>query len=165
MLPAPLPVVPLVKVIHDAALTAVQLQPLAAVTPSVPLTPMAAAATLAGETAKEQPLAACVMTKDALPAVSVAVRWVVVVFGATLKFIVALPLTVPVGTVTHPAELVALQMHPVAAVTATLPVPPAAGNDTLVADVVFEHGSETVKEFEGKLLAVPLGPTTATRAS
>ena len=69
-------------VIHAAALAAVQLQPLAAVTFSVPVPPLAAAETVVGETAKEQATPAWVTVTTVPAMVAVPVRAVVAVLGA-----------------------------------------------------------------------------------
>ena len=62
--------------------------------------------------------------------VSVPVRAVVDVFAATVKLALEEPEPVaPLVTVIHAALLVVLQAQPEPAVTAVLPVPPAALND------------------------------------
>jgi len=69
--------------------------------------------------------------------VRVAVRAVVVVLAATLKATLPAPLPLaPAVTVSHAALLVAVQAQPPGAVTATDPVPAAAVNDWVVAEML-----------------------------
>ena len=79
---------------------------------------------------------ACV-TVNVLPAtVNVAVRVAVVVFAAALNATGPVPLPLaPEVTVSHAALLVAVQPHPVGAVTVTEPAPPAAVSAWLVAEI------------------------------
>jgi hypothetical protein len=78
------PVAPALIVIHDTLLTAVQAQPVAAVTVTVALPPTAVAFADVAEIAGAQAAPAWV-TVNVLPAiVSVPVRMVVVGFAATL---------------------------------------------------------------------------------
>ena len=65
--------------------------------------------------------------------VTVPERVVATVFAATLKLTLPLPDPLaPAVTVIHAALLEAVQPQPASAVTATVPVPPAAGTDSLV---------------------------------
>ena len=80
--PLPLPEAPLVTVIHDAALPAVQAQPAAAVTDTVPVRFPDVTDRLAGEIVNVQP-AACEIENVCPAIVSVPVRTVGVVFAAT----------------------------------------------------------------------------------
>src|SRR5690349_12499774 len=123
--PLPDPVAPLVTVIQGSLLTAVQLQPVAAVTPLEPVPPAAVKDCVLGEIAGEQVAAACVTVKVAPAIVSVPVRLDATVFAATLKPTVPLPDPVaPLVTVIQEALLAAVHAQPVATVTPLLPVPP-----------------------------------------
>ena len=70
------PEAPAVMEIHDALLTAVQVQPLPAVTDTAPVNAAAATLAEAGEIVGEHELAACVIVKVLPPIVSVPVRLV-----------------------------------------------------------------------------------------
>jgi hypothetical protein len=67
--------------------------------------------------------------------VSVPVRDVVAVRLGMLKVTVPLPVPLPPVTLIQPALLVAVQAHPLPAVTATLPVPPDEVNENVVGDI------------------------------
>jgi hypothetical protein len=84
-----------------------------------------------------QAAAACV-TVNVVPAtVNVPVRFVVTMFGATLKATPPLPVPVaPLVIVIQLALLTADQSQADPAVTALLPVPPLAGNDALVGEAL-----------------------------
>jgi hypothetical protein len=87
--------------------------------------------------------ALCEMVKPVPATVNVAVR-AAPVLGATVKVTVPLP-DPPAETVTKVAELVAVQVQPVPAVTGIDPVPPAALNDELVmAPAVTVHDGVVV---------------------
>lgn len=133
--PLPDPLAPLVTVIHEALLVAVQLQPVATVTLLLPLPPLAVTDCVVGEIDGEHEAAACVTVKVAPAIVIVPVRVDATVFAATLKPTVPLPEPVaPLVTVIHDALLPALHEQPVATVTLPLPVPPAAVKDWLVGE-------------------------------
>jgi len=138
--PFPDPVVPLVSVIHGALLAAVQAQPAGAVTVLLPLPPAAAMDCVVGEIDGEQDAAACVTVNVAPAIVNVPVRLEATVFAAMLN--VAEPLPDPVAppvSVIHGALLTAVQLHPVAALTLLLPLPPAAVTDCVVGVIDGEH--------------------------
>ena len=79
---------------------------------------------------------ACVTVKVCPASVKVAVRMDDVVFAAALNATGPAPLPLaPDVTVSHAALLVAVQAHPVGAVTVTEPEPPAADNAWLVAEI------------------------------
>ena len=63
------------------------------------------------------------------------------VFAATLKLAVLLPVPLPVTTVTHAALLAAVHAQPALVVTATLPVPPGAANACELGVMLKEHGA------------------------
>ena len=115
-------------VIHDVLVDADQTQPAWVVTDSVPGPPAADAERLRGLTKKLQG-ADCVTVK-ALPAIrTVAVRFVVAVFAATLKLTAPLPVPLaPFTIVIQGAPPLTAHTHPPVVVTATLPGPPAAVN-------------------------------------
>jgi hypothetical protein len=69
----------------------------------------------------------------------VADRALVVVFAATLKLAVLLPVPLPVTIVTHAALLAAVHAQPALVVTATLPVPPVAANACEVGEILNAH--------------------------
>jgi hypothetical protein len=124
--PLPLPLAPALIVIHEAPLAAVQPHPAAAVTVTVvlPAAP-SASAKLVGEIVYVQPTPVCVKVKVWPAIVTVPIRLVVAVFAVTPRATVPFPLPpAPAVIMTHEAPLVAVQPHPVAAVTATA-VPPA----------------------------------------
>jgi hypothetical protein len=164
--PLPVPVAPVETVTHPALLAAVHAHPAVVVTLMVPEPPAAANAWLAGEIVNAQPTPACV-TVNVLPAmVSVPVRGVVAVEAATAKVTDAVPLPVaPVVTDSHAALLVAPQAQPAAAVTATLPVPPAAAKDCDTGEMTGTHGDVNPNVFDGRLALAPAGPTADTRVS
>ena len=73
---------------------------------------------------------------------SVAERAPPVVFAATVKATVPLPVALePLVIVTHPALLAALHAHPAALVTPTLPVPPPTANASDAADRLNEQAA------------------------
>src|SRR2546423_14258552 len=89
--PFPLPGLPVVIVIHVAAVVAVQPHPVAAVTAIVPVSPLAATDWLVGAIVGAQAAPACV-TENELPAmVSEPLRDVVVGVAATLNETVPAP--------------------------------------------------------------------------
>ena len=121
----PLPVAPTVMVSHASLLAAVQAQPVDVVTAIVPDPPADATFADAGEIASAHVMPACVRVNVLPPAVSVPVRGVVAVFGATLYVTEPLPLPVaPALIVIHASLLVAVHAQPVDVATATVPVPP-----------------------------------------
>jgi len=74
--------------------------------------------------------------------VSAALRELVDVFAATLNDTVPGPVPLaPAVAVSHPALLVVVQAHPAGAVTVSEPVPAAAVNDWLAAEMVKVHGA------------------------
>ena len=92
-----------------------------------------------------QAAAACVTVKVLPAIVSVADLPGVAVLAAAVNPTLPLPLPVaPVEIVTHDAPLVAVQAHPAAAVTVTVPVPPAAGSDWLAGEIAYEHAAACV---------------------
>ena len=122
--PLPDPVAPLVRVIQDALLDAVQAQPVAAVTVLLPVPAAAAKDCVVGEIDGEHDAAACVTVNVAPAIVSVPVRLDATVFAATLNPAVPLPDPVaPLVIVIQEALLVAVHAQPVAAVIVLLPVP------------------------------------------
>ena len=119
-----------------AELAAFHGQPLAIVTPKVPLTPPVGAVTPVGDTT---PGAHAVVPLSVIatafePTVNVAARDAVVPLAAAENVNVPFPLLAGVGIVTQAAELVACQLHPAPARTVTDPVPPADPSATLVVE-------------------------------
>ncbi len=93
-----------------------------------------------GLTVNVQAAAACVTVKVLPAIVSVADLPGVAVLAAAVNPTLPLPLPVaPLEIVTHDAPLVAVQAHPAAAVTVTVPGPPAAGSAWLAGEIVYEH--------------------------
>jgi hypothetical protein len=163
--PFPLPLAPALMVIHAALLEAVQVQPVDAVTVTVP--ELAPDATLAdiGEIVGAH-VVACVTVKVLPAIVSVPVRLVVPVLAATLKVTVPPPVpAAPAVTVIHTALLTAVHVQPAAALTVVLTVPPAAVNDWLVGEIAGAHGAVNEKVFERALAALPPAPTAETTVS
>ena len=87
-------------------------------------------------------------------------------FSATAKATV--PLSVPEAPlviVNHAALLTEVQLHPVAILTATLPLPAADENDWLVGVIEGLQVNEKANVFDTSLADEPPGPTADTRAS
>jgi len=163
--PEPLPLAPDVIEIHEAELEAVQLHDAAVVTATEPVVAPAATDVALGAIEKVQP-APCVTVNVCPAIVSVADRCAVVVFAATEYETVPLPLpAAPAVTVSHEALLVADQVHPVTAVTATVPVEVPPPTEMLVGEMEELHGEENAKVLDCELRPVPVGPTAAIRAS
>jgi hypothetical protein len=80
----PLPLAPLVIVIQDVVVVAVQAQPVVAVTATVPVAPAATTFVDAGAMVGAQGSPACVTVKVLPPIVTVPVREVLVVLAATV---------------------------------------------------------------------------------
>lgn len=129
------PLAPLVIVIQESLLTAVQTQPALEVTLTVPLPAPTPKLALGGASEYEQPLA-WLIVKVRPPAVIVPVR-AIPLFGAAENVIVPLPLPEPPPlTVIQEALLTAVQAQPFAELMAKLPVPPSAGEFAPVVDKV-----------------------------
>ena len=141
--PLAVPDAPWVTVIQPSLLTAVQLQPLAAVTVTAPLEAPPRRSADVGEIVALHGAPACVTVKVLPAIVSVPVRGVVAVFAATSKVTEPLPFPVaPVARVIHPALLVAVHAQPVAAVTETaVPVVAAAAMFAAPDEIVGAHGA------------------------
>ena len=140
--PLPVPVAPAVTVIHDALLTAVQLQPPATLTAVRPLPAAAVKDCEVGEIDGEHTAAACVTVKVAPAIVSVPVRLEAMGLEATRKPTVPLPdPDAPLVTVIHAALLAAVHAQPVATDTLLLPLPPAAVKDCVVGEIDGVHGA------------------------
>jgi hypothetical protein len=137
--PLPDPVAPLVSVIHALLLAAVHGHPGDVVTVLPPELAAAVNVWLVGDTAGEHELPAWV-TLNVVPAmVRVPVR-PEPVLGATSNVTDPFPVPVPPPvTVIHDALLNPVQPHPVATVTALLPLPPAAVKDCVVGEIEGEH--------------------------
>ena len=163
----PLPVAPAVRVIHVALLLAVQAQPVAAVTLTVPVPAADTTLADAGEIVGAHAAAACCVTVNVDPAmVSVPVRLVVPVLAALLNVTVPDPEPdAPVLTVIHATLLTAVQEQPVPAVIVLLPVPPAAAIDCDEGEMVGVHATLNAKVLDLVLSAVPIGPIASTTAS
>src|SRR3954464_2303915 len=127
--PLPLPLEPELTRIQAAALAALQLQPVAAVTLTVVASPAAGVLRGAGEMTLVHALVPGCVTVNPWPAIVTSpLRCAAVVFAATDSETVPgpVPLAPPVTEI-HPAPLVAVQVQPATAATAALLVPPAAG--------------------------------------
>jgi hypothetical protein len=134
-LPLPVPAEPLVTVIHAALLVAVQPQLPPAVTVTVPVPVPAPTETPVGAMLKVQ-APACVTVKVRPAMVTVPVREAVDALAATLYPTTPPPVPLaPLVIVIHAALLVAVQLHPLAAVTATLPDVAPAAADTVVGEM------------------------------
>jgi hypothetical protein len=126
--PLPLPDDALVIVSQFALLVAFHAQPLAAVTATVPVPPPAAIDWLPGAMEKLQP-AACV-TVNGFPAIVTVALRAAPVFALTEKLTVPSPVALaPLVIEIHGTSSVAVHAQLAPAVTATLPVPPAAAID------------------------------------
>ena len=136
--PLPLPLAPEVIVSHAALLVAVQAHPAALVTGTLPVPPPAGTLAVVVAIENAQPLP-CVSVKVWPPMVSVPERDPPVV-AAAVYWTVPLPLPLaPDVIVIHGALLVAVHAQPAAAVTATLPVPPAGATLALVGAIENEQ--------------------------
>jgi len=125
-------------VIHDAVVDDVHAHVGDVVTVIVPALPPAGIARTTGLTVNVHDALGSLITKVWPPIVSVAVLAVVVVFDAAVNPTLPEPEPLaPLVTVTQEALLVAVQLHPVAVVTITVPLPPAAGIDWLVGEIVI----------------------------
>ena len=103
----------------------------------VAVPPSASTLALVGVRVKEQVRLDCVTVNVCPAIVRTAVRAAVPVFAVTLKASVLVPLPLPPEvTVTQLALLDEVQAHPEGAVTVTVPVPAAAPNAWLVAEMV-----------------------------
>jgi hypothetical protein len=128
--PLPEPLAPAVIVIQVALLAAVHAQPVAAVTLVDEGPPLPPIDRVAGEIAGVHAAAASLTVNVLPPIVSVPLREVVDGFAAALNATDPLPLPdAPDVTVNQLSLLAAVHAQPVAAVTATVPVPPVAVTD------------------------------------
>ena len=131
VVPVPEPV----NVTQGAFVEVVQLQAGCVVIVIEPVDPPGGMITREGETEKVHVLLGSVMMKVLPATVSVAVRAAPVVFAAAVNPISPNPVRpVPFVTVTQDESLLALHAQPVAVVTETLPLPPAAASAWPVAD-------------------------------
>lgn len=88
------------------------------------------------------------------------------VFAATVNVTVPFPFPLaPFVIASQVLPSVAVQEHPLPAVTATLSVPPDAAAGWVGDETLYEHGVENEKVLERALLEVPPGPTAATADS
>jgi hypothetical protein len=127
--PFPEPLAPAVTVIHPTLLTAVHAQPATAVIVVDAVAPLGETDCDAGEIVGAQGAAPSLTVNVLPPIVSVPLR-AVDAFAAALNATDPLPLPdAPDVTVNQVSLLVAVQAQPVAAVTATVPVPPVAVTD------------------------------------
>ena len=125
--PLPEPLAPLVIVSHVALFVAVHVQPVAAVTATEPLPPAATMFCVAGDRATVHETPDCVTVTVCPATVTVALREDVDVLAAAVTVTVPLPDPLPpLAIVNHVALLVADHVQPVATVTPTEPLPPAA---------------------------------------
>jgi hypothetical protein len=124
--PFPLPEAPALIVSQASASVAVQLHPVPAVTPMLPLPPPAAKLYVVGFTPNSHaPLWVIVTGCPAI--VAVVLRDDAEPFACALRVTVPFPLPlVPAVIVNQGSASLAVQVHPVPAVTLTLPLPPPA---------------------------------------
>jgi hypothetical protein len=128
--PLPLPDAPDVTAIHESLLTAVHAHDVVAVTVTLAAPPADVADRPVGAMLKEHAAAACVTVNEWPPAVMAALRLTPAVLAATLYPTVPSPdPDAPLITLSHDWLLVAVQEHPVGAVIAKLPAPPADAGD------------------------------------
>lgn len=138
-LPLPEPEAPAVTRSHDALAAAVQAQPAEVATSTVLVSPAAATDTVVVERVYVHSGAACEIVK-VLPAIAIVPVRAAPVFAAALKRTDPLPLPLaPAVTVIHAAFDTAVHAQPGPAVTAIVPVPPAAGTDASVAPMENVH--------------------------
>ena len=138
----PDPVADPVSVTHEALVDIPQLHMNCDVTAIVPVPPPAGTVTLSGVTENVHDALGSVMTKLFPPIDRMAVLESVVVLGAAVnaKLPEPVPLVAP-EIVTHDAPPVAVQLHPGAVVTVTVPLPPAADSAWPVGERVYEQGA------------------------
>lgn len=106
----------------------------------VPVPPAAGAVMLAGLAEKVHDAPGWVTCKNRPAIVSVTVLAPAPGFGCAVNETVPEPVPVePLDIVTQDAALAAVQPHPELVVTVAVPVPPAAGNVTLVGAIVYEQ--------------------------
>ena len=132
--PFPLPDAPLVTVIQETLLAAVQAQPVPAVTESVALSPAAGDVRLTGEIEVEQEVVPCCVTVNVCPAaVIVPVRPTPLVFGATVKPTTLVPVPEAPRVIVIQSTLLAdVQAQPPPVTTDSVAFSPAAGDVRLV---------------------------------
>jgi hypothetical protein len=120
-LPLPEPAAPAVIESQESLLVAVHVQPFGAVTATSLLPPAAAKAVAPGEIVSVQGTPSCVALKVLPAIVIVPLRGVLPGFAAAFNVTLPLPDPLePAMTVIHEAWLVAPQVHPASAVTATV---------------------------------------------
>ena len=136
--PEPEPLAPVAIVSHEAPVVAVHEHPASVLTPTDAAPPAAGADCVAGDRVYEQLPAACETDTLCPPTLTVVERALVVEFCAAVRPIVPLPDPLPFDvTVNHDAPLVAVQLQPDCAVTATLTPPPAAPTDWDAGDAPY----------------------------
>lgn len=143
IVPLPLPLAPMMIAAHDALLDAVHAQPEPAVTATLKAPPLEVSVCDAGDSAYVHPEVPVCVTVKVLPAiVSVPVRDVAVVRAVAANATEPLPEPLaPLVTVSQELLLlVAVQVQLAPAVTATLPVPAAAGSVWEVGERVKAQG-------------------------
>jgi len=125
----------LLRVNHVALLEAVHEQPPGAVTETVPLPPATATEVVVDVALKVQPTPACVTLAVWPPTVIVAVRLTDDVLASAVSETVPLPEPLPPAVIlSHVALLAAVQEHPVAEVTPSVPLPPPVGAGCVAGD-------------------------------
>ena len=133
--PLPLPLFPADICTNPELLLALQPQPDGAVTLTLPLPPLEPKEADGADSEYVQPTPASVMLKLWPAMVSVPLWPILLPFALTVYDTAPLPLPlVPAEICTKPELLLALQPQPDGAVTFTLPVPPPAPKEALVAD-------------------------------
>jgi hypothetical protein len=154
-LPEPLP--PLAIDSQVALLVAVHAQPVATVTPTEPLPPVATMLCVDGDSATVHDTPNCVTVTVCPPTVTVALRDDVDVLAVAVTVTVPLPDPLPPLVIdSHVALLVAVHAQPVATVTVTVPLPPAA--------TMFEPDDSATVHATPDCVTVTVCPATVTVA-
>jgi hypothetical protein len=139
-LPLPVPLAPLVTVIHAALLEAVHGHTDASVTATVPVAPAAATLADVGAIVAVQLTAACVTVNVSSSTVIVPVRLLRLAFAATLNATVPGPLPVAPDVIEiQDAEELDDHWHPASVSTLRLLVVAPAGTEVLTGEIEYAH--------------------------
>lgn len=135
-LPFPLPLAPLVIVIHETGLVAVHAHAPGSVTATEAEPPLEPTDALTGAIVDEQVTPACVTVNVWPPIVTVPVRLVRAVFAAMLYATVPSAFPLPPDAIEiHDAEDVAVHAQPARVSTLTVPLVASAGAETLTGEI------------------------------
>ena len=165
-LPLPVPLAPAVTVSHGAALVAVHAHPLAVVTATVLVVPVACSVRFVGLMAYVHADAPTCVTVTVCPAiVSVPLRPEVAVLAVAAKATGLEPVAgIADVIVSQLASATAVHPHAAPAVTVIEPVDAAEPSDTETADRTGAQGAELANMFDSSLAEDPPGPTADTLA-